>query len=74
MTNTDPTEKTRGRTQLLGNGKQYIKHWTRLISSESGPYSAIDPYVKPFFPPDPPEITALTGTPVLIDNEEIQTE
>jgi hypothetical protein len=27
-----------------------------------------------FSPPDPPEITALTGTPVLIDNEEIQTE
>jgi hypothetical protein len=34
----------------------------------------IDPYVKPFSPPDPPEMTALTGTPVLIDNEEIQTE
>ena len=44
------------------------------MSSESGPYSAIDPYVKPFYPPDPPEMTALTGTPVLIDNEEIQTE
>ena len=26
------------------------------ISSVSGPYSAIDPYVKPFFPPDPPPI------------------
>jgi hypothetical protein len=37
-------------------------------------YSAIDPYVKPFSPPDPPEITDLTGTPVLIDKEEIQTE
>ena len=44
------------------------------MSSESGPYSAIDLYVKPFFPPDPPEMTALTGTPVLIDNEEIQTK
>ena len=45
------------------------------VSSESGPYSAIDPYVKPFFPPEfsqPWLITALT--PVLIDNEEIQTE
>jgi hypothetical protein len=30
--------------------------------------------VKPCFPPDPPEMTALTGTPVLIDNEEIQTK
>jgi hypothetical protein len=29
--------------------------------------------VKPFLPPELPEITALTGTPVLIDNEEIQT-
>jgi len=29
------------------------------ISSVSGPYSAIDPYVKPFFPPDPPQMTAL---------------
>jgi hypothetical protein len=45
-----------------------------VISSESGPYSAIDPYVKPFSPPELPEITALTGTPVLIDNEEIQTQ
>ena len=44
------------------------------MSSESGPYSAIDPYVKPFFPPDLPEMTAFTGTPVLIDNEEFQTE
>ena len=44
------------------------------VSSESGPYSAIVPYVKPFLPPELPEITALTGTPVLIDNEEIQTE
>jgi hypothetical protein len=42
-----------------------------FLSSELGPYSAIDPYVKPCFPP---EMTALTGTPVLIDNEEIQTE
>ena len=42
------------------------------LGSESGPYGPISPYVKPFFPPDPPEITALTGTPVLIDNEEIQ--
>ena len=44
------------------------------VSSESSPYSAIDPYVKPVLPPELPEITALTGTPVLIDNEEIQTE
>jgi hypothetical protein len=44
------------------------------MSSGSDLYSAIDPYVKPFFPPDPPEMTALTDTPVLIDNEEIQTE
>jgi hypothetical protein len=29
------------------------------VSSVSGPYSAIDPYVKPFFPPDPPQMTAL---------------
>ena len=43
-------------------------------SSESGPNSAIDPYVKPCFPPDPPEMTALTGTPVSIDNEVFQTE
>ena len=28
-------------------------------SSVSGPYNAIDPYVKPFFPPDPPQMTAL---------------
>ena len=44
------------------------------MSSESGPNSAIDLYVKPFSLPDPPDMTALTGTPVLIDNEEIQTE
>ena len=44
------------------------------MSSESDLYSAIDPYVKPFSTPDPPEMTALTGTPVLIDNEEIQTQ
>jgi hypothetical protein len=31
-----------------------------FLSSESGPYSAIDPYVKPGFSPDPPEMTALT--------------
>jgi hypothetical protein len=41
------------------------------LSSESGHYGTIDPYVKPFSPPDPPEITALTGTPVSIDNENI---
>ena len=29
------------------------------MSSVSGPYSAIDPYVKPFSPPDPPQMTAL---------------
>ena len=29
------------------------------VSSVSGPYSAIDPYVKPVFPPDPPQMTAL---------------
>ena len=29
------------------------------MSSVSGPYSAIDPYVKPFFTPDPPQMTAL---------------
>ena len=45
-----------------------------LRSSESGPYRPITPYVKPFSPPDPPGITTFTGTPVLIDNEEIQTE
>jgi hypothetical protein len=28
-------------------------------SSVSGPYSAIDPYVKPFFPPDSPQMRAL---------------
>jgi hypothetical protein len=28
-------------------------------SSVSGPYSAIDSYVKPFSPPDPPQMTAL---------------
>jgi hypothetical protein len=39
------------------------------LGSESGNYAAIDPYVKQFFPPDPPKITALTGTPVSIDNE-----
>ena len=44
------------------------------MSSESGPYSAIEPYAKPFPPPDDPEMAALTGTHVLIDNEEIQTE
>jgi hypothetical protein len=44
------------------------------MSSESDLHSAINPYVKPFSPPDPSEMTALTGTPVLIDTEEIQTE
>jgi hypothetical protein len=29
------------------------------MSSVSGPYSAIEPYAKPFFPPDPPQMTAL---------------
>ena len=29
------------------------------ISSESGLYCDIDPYVKPFFPTDPPQMTAL---------------
>ena len=28
-------------------------------SSVSGPYRPITPYVKPFFPPDPPQMTAL---------------
>jgi hypothetical protein len=44
-------------------------------SSVSGNYSAIVPYVQPFFPPDPPRwlITALTPVDK-IDNEEIQTE
>ena len=33
------------------------------MSSVSGPYSAIDPYVKPFSPPDPPQMTALKFHP-----------
>ena len=36
---------------------------TSHMSSVSGPYSAIDPYVKPFFPPDPPQMTALKFHP-----------
>jgi hypothetical protein len=31
----------------------------RNMSSVSGSYRPITPYVKPFFPPDPPQMTAL---------------
>ena len=33
--------------------------YTCIISSVLGPYRPINPYVKPFFPPDPPQMTAL---------------
>jgi len=57
---------------IIAYRKYIVIVYLKYISSVSGRYGPIDPYVKPFFPPDPPEITTLT--PALIDNEEIQTE